>query len=45
MPCLESSTLCDGYKDLREGKDMDDDKELVEFFQSVMRRREKKGWD
>ena len=36
---------CDGYKDLREGMDMDDDKELVKFIQKVMRRREKQGWD
>ena len=36
---------CNGYENLREGKDMDNDKELVEFFQSVMRRREKQGWD
>ena len=36
---------CSGYKDLREGKNMEDDKELVEFYQAVMRRREKQGWD
>ena len=29
----------------REGKDMGDDKELVEFYQAVMRRREQQGWD
>ena len=36
---------CAGYKDLREGKDMDDDNELVKFYQAVMRRREQEGWD
>ena len=39
------ATTCDGYKDLREGKDMDDDKEMVDFFRMVMRRREQQGWD
>ena len=32
-------------KDLREGKDMGDDEQMVEFFQAVMRRRERQGWD
>jgi hypothetical protein len=36
---------CAGYEDLREGKDMDDDNELVKFYQAVMRRREQEGWD
>ena len=39
------ATTCDGYKDLREGKDMDDDKEMVDFFRMVMRRGEQQGWD
>ena len=38
-------TSCAGYEDLREGKDMDDDKVLVEFYTAVMRRREQEGWD
>ena len=38
-------TSCAGYEDLREGKDMGDDEQLVEFFQAVMRRRERQGWD
>ena len=36
---------CEGYEDLREGKNLDDDKELVEFIQQVMRRRERQGWE
>ena len=38
-------TSCAGYEDLREGKDFGDDKELVEFYQAVMKRREQQGWD
>ena len=34
-----------GYEDLREGQDFGDDKELVEFYQAVMKRREQQGWD
>ena len=33
------------YEDLREGQDFGDDKELVEFYQAVMKRREQQGWD
>ena len=36
---------CAGYEDLREGKDFGNDKELVEFYQAVMKRREQQGWD
>ena len=36
---------CAGYEDLRQGVDMEDDKELVEFYQAVMRRRGEQGWD
>ena len=30
---------CEGYEDLREGKNFDDDKDLVEYFSAVIRRR------
>ena len=30
---------CEGYEDLREGKNLDDDKDLVEYFSAVIRRR------
>ena len=38
-------TSCAGYEDLREGKDMGNNEELVEIYQAVMRRREQQGWD
>ena len=37
-------TSCKGYADLRDGKDLDHDSELVDFFRGVMERREKEGW-
>jgi hypothetical protein len=41
--CTTSS--CEGYEDIREGRDLNDNKENVEFFSSVMARRERRGWD
>ena len=38
-------TLCGGYRDLLEGKDLESDEDLVDFFRKVMARREKNGWD
>ena len=38
-------TRCRGYADLLQGKDLDNDVELVEFFRLVMARREREGWD
>ena len=37
-------TQCKGYSDLLQGRNMDDDKELVEFYRLVMARREEQGW-
>ena len=31
--------VCEGYADLRDGKDLDDDKALVGYFSAVIRRR------
>ena len=36
---------CEGYEDLRLGKDLEDDKDLVTFYRMVMARREARGWD
>ena len=38
-------TRCVGYEDLRQGKDMLDDQDLVGFYRMVMATREAKGWD
>ena len=38
-------TRCIGYEDLRQGKDMLDDQDIVGFYRMVMARREAKGWD
>ena len=38
-------TGCDGYSDLAEGKDFEEDADLVEFYRQVMARREEQGWD
>ena len=38
-------TSCSGYSDLLQGRDLDSDEELVDFFTAVMARREKNGWD
>ena len=38
-------TGCDGYSDLAQDKDLDDDTDLVEFYCLVMARREEQGWD
>ena len=35
--------LC--YADLIQGKDIENDEDLVDFYTKVMARREKKGWD
>ena len=31
--------VCEGYSDLREGKELDKDQDLVGYFQAVIRRR------
>ena len=36
---------CEGYSDLVQGKNMDEDEELVQFYREVMARREEHGWD
>ena len=38
-------TCCQGYEDLRQGRDLQDDKDLVSFYRLVMARREARGWD
>ena len=38
-------TTCIGYADLIQGKDIENDEDLVDFYTKVMARREKKGWD
>ena len=38
-------TGCDGYSDLAEGKDFEEDADLVEFYRQVMARREEQGWN
>ena len=38
-------TSCQGYEDLRQGRDLQDDKDLVSFYRLVMARREARGWD
>ena len=38
-------TSCSGYSDLLQGRDMESDEDLVDFFTAVMARREKNGWD
>ena len=37
--------LCPAFSDLRENMDLEDDRELVEFFKSVVERRIKNGED
>ena len=36
---------CDAYQDLREGSDLGNETELVEYFSRVMKRRKENGWD
>ena len=36
---------CEGYEDLRLGKDLEDNTDLVTFYRMVMARREARGWD
>ena len=33
------------YSNLAQGKNMDEDEELVQFYREVMARREEHGWD
>ena len=35
---------CKGYEDLRIGRDLDNDRDLIEFYRLVMERREERGW-
>ena len=47
MEILESQdhlSICEGYSDLRLGRDLSNDKDLVEFYRLVMERREESGW-
>ena len=39
----EHIKVCLGYSDLRVGKDLTDDSDLVTFFRQVIQRREDKG--
>ena len=41
----EHLTVCEGYKDLRGDADLDNEEELVEFFNSVMERRKLNEWN
>ena len=36
---------CSGYMDLLQGRDLDNDSELVDFYTLVMERRKKRGWN
>ena len=36
---------CEGYQDIREGADLGNETELVEYFSRVMKRRKENGWD
>ena len=38
-------THCSGYADLKIGVDLNNDEELVKFYNRVMKRRETEGWD
>ena len=38
-------TKCVGYQDLREGADLGNETELVEYFSRVVERRKKNGWN
>ena len=38
-------TQCHGYTDLLQGRNLDIDAELVDFYKAVMARREEQGWD
>ena len=38
-------SVCQGYSDLRQDLDLENDNDLVEFFRQVMARRERHGWD
>ena len=41
----EHLTVCEGYQDLRGDADLDNEEELVEFFNSVMERRKLNEWN
>ena len=41
----EHLMVCEGYEDLRGDADLGNEKELVEFFNSVMGRRKEKEWN
>ena len=36
---------CEGYADVRVGKDLRNEAELVQFYKGVMARRKERGWD
>ena len=36
---------CEGYADVRVGKDLRSEAELVQFYKGVMARRKERGWD
>ena len=38
-------SVCQGYSDLRQDLDLENDYNLVEFFRQIMARRERHGWD
>ena len=38
-------SFCDGYADLKLGKDLEEESDLVDFYRLVMARREQEGWD
>ena len=40
----EHLSQCDGYFDLRVDKDLNKDRDLIEFYRQVMERREVRGW-
>ena len=40
----EHLSVCEGYQDIREGKDLDNDGDLIAFYRLVMERREARGW-
>ena len=40
-----SGRTSSGYMDLLQGRDLDNDSELVDFYTLVMERRKKRGWN
>ena len=41
----EHLASCEGYVDVRAGKDLSNEGELIEFYKGVMARRKERGWD